>query len=539
MIKKYGRITLALAAVLLLVSCNGRAGDKRNNAEGAEKQKLSFSWFIVYDWFSPPNAWGADPVSGWLKDNKNVDIDWVSSGGASADRLQLMIATEDLPDVICMERGPAVGKLIESDMILPLDPYLDKMPNLMEWAGRENIEQLRHSDGKLYVFPNWYINPKMDSGNGSTGWAVNTIIYDELGRPPLKTLDDLEKYLFLVKASHPDMVPMEVCDGFQIAPLVFRAQDENMFDYMSYALGTPEKGEFTYVFKDPKVINTYIFLSRLFRNKLITQDAFTQTRDQVVEKLTNGRVAVVSSYDITGIVGDANNNNSISPDLYDVLWPPVADGVNPDKVTLSGYSTIGWNVNVFSVKAEDRLEEILSYMDWLTGPDGQRILSYGPPGYFWDEMDSNGIPFWNDKYEKASGAERLAAQTFKWNWVGNTSWVDLGKVAANKRLPFDQQDKMIRWQGNVLWKTVRNENEFAFTRPADDSEVGMIGTMMLDLYEEAQIYAVFADSDAKVISILDEYHEEMLKYGYDEYLAAYTDLWQEQLKKLEKIRKES
>ncbi|MBN2656007.1 MAG: extracellular solute-binding protein [Spirochaetales bacterium] len=497
---------------------------------------MSFSWFIVYDWFSPPNAWGADPVSGWLKENKNVDIDWVSSGGASADRLRLMIATEDLPDVICTERGPGVGKLIESGMVLPLDPYLDKMPNLLEWAGKENLEQLRHTDGKLYVFPNWYINPQMDSGNGATGWAVNTVIYNEMGRPPLATFDDLEKYLLKVKERYSDVVPMEVCDGFQIAPLVFRAQDENMFDYMSYALGTPENNAFTYVFKDPYVIDTYKYLSRLFRNKLITQDAFTQTRDQVVEKLTNARVAVVCSYDLTGIVGDANNNNDISEDLYDVIWPPVAAGVDPQKVTLSGYTTLGWNVNLFSIKAEDRMEEILTYLDWLTGPEGQRILTYGPKGYFWDEMDEKGIPFWNEKYQNATGAERSAAQTFQWNWVGNTSWVDMGKVAANARLPKDQQDQNVRWQGDVLWKTVRNENEFAYTRPADDSDIGMIGTMMLDLYEEAQIYAVFAESDEEVEQILNEYHEEMINYGYDEYLAHYTELWQNQVEKIRNIR---
>lgn len=521
-------------AVLSQLSCSG--GNAGKGADSASVEPLSFSWFVAYDWFSPPNAWGADPISGWLKENKGVDVKWIAPSGASAEKLNLMIVTGELPDVVCLERGPSVTKLIDAGMILPLDPYLDKMPNLKKWAGEENLALLRHTDGKLYQFPNWYISPDADSGNGSAGWAVNSRIYADLGSPKLVTFDDLEAYLKLVKAKYPNIIPLEACDNFQAAELIVRGMDENLSNYMPNVLGTPERNSFTKVFKDWRVRETFVFISRLFRQKLITQDAFTQTRDQVIQKLSNGQVAVVATWDVGAIVKKANDNNKIDKDLYQVIWPPVRKGVDPKKVTLSGYATLGWNVNVVTKKAAPKAEALFAYLDWLTGEEGQRVLCYGPPGHFWDETDDEGVPLWNERYANASTAERDAARMFNWNWVGNTTWVDLGKVAANKRLPPEKRDKMVEWQGDVLWRTVRQENEFAYDRPAPDSEIGIIETQLRDLYDEARALAVFAVSDAEVLRILDEMQSAMDDVGYAQYLAYHNDQWRKRVALIERIR---
>lgn len=533
-IRAIGRSFFLIAIVMIGLSGCGQ--QEKTATVIDENSPIEFSWYIAYDWFTPPNSWGADPVSGWIKENKKVDITWMNPSGASGDRLNLMIATGELPDVMCLERdGPRIGKLIESGMLLPLDPYLDELPNLKKWAGI-NLELLRHADGKLYQFPNWYIDPNATSGNGGSGWGINTKIYKALGSPSLATFEDLEAYLLKVKATYPDVIPLETGDGFQAGQLVFRGMAENLTNYMDNRLGTPKDNKYTRIFEDQNVRATVLLFNQLMSKKLMTQDAFTQTRDQVVEKLVNGKVAVFASYDFSNLVENANANNKISKDLYDVIWPPVKKGVDSSKVKLSGFATVGWNVNVFSKNSESKLRRILRYMDWATGEEGQRVLCYGPPGYFWDTIDENGVPVWNAKYEQASDKERTESRIFNWNWVGNVTLVDIGKVAANKRLPPDKQNPIVRMQGEVIWKTSWNENQFAYQKPDPASDLGIIDTQIADLYEEARAKAIFATNAAEASKILDEAQAEMNELGYDQFIEYHNQQWAKKREQLELLK---
>ncbi len=528
---------LVIGIALVAVTLTGCA-DKKGQALKTDTERLAFAWYVNYDWWSPPNAWGKDPVSEYLQSDKKLDITWGTPSGSGADKLNLMIASGDLPDIITMDRGATVTKMIEAGLLLPLDPYLDKMPNLKKYVGNINIELLRHTDGKLYTFPNWYLNPDSTSGNGSAAWAVNSKIYNELKRPSLATYEDLEAYLLLVKQQYPDIIPMEACDGFQAADLVYLGEDIGLHNYFSMVLGTPENGEFTPVFKDPRVRDSLLYLRELFAKNLITKDAFTQTRDQVMEKLVNGRVAVTTVWDIS-MLRTANSLSKVQDNLYEIVWPPVKKGIDSSKVTLSTFSTLGWNVNVFTKNSADRIERILETLDWLTGEEGQIALCYGPKGYFWDELDEFGYPKWNATYEKATQAVRDEARTFMWNWVGNTSWVDTSKVIANRRIPLEQQDIFIKYQGDIVWKTSRAANDMAYDRAAPDSDVGIIETIARDIFDETKVRVVFAKSAYEAKTILDEAQAELDANGYQQYLAFNTNSWKNRIKLLNKVTSEN
>lgn len=183
----------ALAAVLsLMIGLTGCTGgnnspsnpaNSANNANTANskspdaaegggyvlgEQPLEFSFYGHYDWYTMPN-WGEDLSSKWIKDNKQVNVVPVSSGGNAKQKLSTMIVSGELPDVIWMERGADVEQLRAAGALVPFDDYLDKYPNLKEWAGEETLDMLRSSDGKLYQFPNWYTTQP----NGNSGYLVN------------------------------------------------------------------------------------------------------------------------------------------------------------------------------------------------------------------------------------------------------------------------------------------------------------------------------------------------------------------------------
>ena len=154
---------------------SGKSSD--NNSEGFElgKDDLEYTMYGHYDWYTMPN-WGEDKATEWIKENKKVNVVPISSGGNAAQKFNTMIVSNELPDVIWMDRGPDLDRIRDAGMLVPLDEYIDKYPNVKEWVGESTLNMLRAEDGHVYGIPNWYTTQP----NGNTGYVVNEKIYKEL-----------------------------------------------------------------------------------------------------------------------------------------------------------------------------------------------------------------------------------------------------------------------------------------------------------------------------------------------------------------------
>ena len=248
---------------------------------------IEYTMYGHYDWYTMPN-WGEDVATKSIKENKKVNVVPISSGGNAEQKMNTMIVSNDLPDVIWLDRGPDVDKLREAGMLVPFDDYLDKYPNLKEWAGESTLNMLRAEDGKIYQFPNWYTSQP----NGNSGYVVNEKIYKELGVPKLETTDDLYSYLQLVKEKYPNVIPFEPGqgDGLDVLYSAFGEEHPNLY------IGNravPQGDQLTSIFKDPVYRESMQYISRLYRERLISQDVLTQTLDQVKEKVMTGNFAVI------------------------------------------------------------------------------------------------------------------------------------------------------------------------------------------------------------------------------------------------------
>ena len=81
---------------------------------------VDFTFYGHYDWYTMPN-WGGDVASKWIQDNKKVNVTAINSGGNAAQKLNTMIASKELPDVIWMERGADVERLRAAGMLVPYE----------------------------------------------------------------------------------------------------------------------------------------------------------------------------------------------------------------------------------------------------------------------------------------------------------------------------------------------------------------------------------------------------------------------------------
>ncbi|GAA0336795.1 hypothetical protein GCM10008967_28880 [Bacillus carboniphilus] len=385
--KKIYMVFMILSVVSILFACKSDEDETQEEVVFGE-DPLEFSFYGHYDWMVS-DPWAENEATKWIKENKLVTIEPIQSGGAAAQKLNTMIASKELPDVIHLNRGADVQRLAEAGQLVPLDEYIEKYPNIKKWVGEQTLNMLRSEDGHIYQIPNWY----SQEPRGNAGWLVNKKIYKELGSPKLETYDDLYNYLKLVKENYPDVVPFEVGNGGQGIEMLYSGMADDhprtFIGQRSYPVGDELKS----IFVDPVFEETMLYANKLFREKLITQDAMTQTLDQVKEKINTGKVAVVltaTSADL-GRVGN-NSLQADDPDAgYDMIWPLHKEGVDKNKVWLDGFVTLGWNVNVITQNAKHP-EAVFAYFDWVVGTEGQKVLFFGPKGLFWDETDENDAP---------------------------------------------------------------------------------------------------------------------------------------------------
>ncbi|MBB6729806.1 extracellular solute-binding protein [Cohnella zeiphila] len=497
----------------------------------ADAEPLKYTIYPNYDWWTM-QAWGDDPISKWIQDNKKVTIEPISSGGAAATKLNTMEVSGSLPDVIILERKD-VPRFVENGQLVALDSYLDKYPNAKAAIGEKTLGLLRAKDGHIYMLPNWFATKPTNNA----GWVVNMKIYTALGSPKLETFDDLEAYLKLVKEKYPDVVPLEV--GFQgdgIDTLIYAgmAEDHPSFYANDSMFVYPDGDQLKPVLEDPALKEAWQFAARLFREKLITQDAFTQTNDQYLEKVNAGRVAVYA----TGSAGPDGEQalrllKAKDPTFdYKVIWPLHKEGLDPNKIWPGNWNSLGWNAIVITQKAKDP-ERIFAFYDWLVSQEGQTVTFFGPKGLLWDDLTPDGVPIPNE-YSKTISPDALE-KIHPGQWTdlfGNSALVDRIKTAQEELKPADQQSWLVRSQQDVLWKTSMNVDPFVNSDPDPNSPAGIASTQMIEFFKQTFAKAIYAKDDAEVVSIMEKADADSNKFGFDKYVRFKNDKWHENLQKI-------
>ncbi len=537
-------ITLLLISVLILLTACNR-GDEPNaspsndganpdNAavadDGSGIKPVTFNFYGHYDWLTTA-PWGDNEATKWIQENRKVTVEPIQSGGASAEKLNTMIVSNNLPDVIFTDRGATVEKLAKAGRLVALDEYYEKYPNFKKYVKESTLNLLRSEDGKIYQIPNWYTSGQF--GNG--GWMVNKDIYNELGRPALETYDDLYEYLLQVRDKYPNVVPLEVGEKGAGLEIMYGGFKENSTSKFISLMGYPEGDKLVSIYDDPAFKELMLYINKLFRERLITQDALQQTQDAVKEKVNTGRVAVMIESNITTYGAEGHRAlTANNPDSgYEIIWPIHKTGIDKNKVFVSGFETLGWNVNVITTSAKDP-EAIFAYFDWITGPEGQKVLFFGPKGLYWDEEDADGAPIPNEAYKSTPANERTETmRKFEdFNWAGNTTFIDTAKMSLEASLSANQKSWETVAQSTVTWKTALDITEFVNTDPVPDTEIGIIAQNVHDIYTVNFAQMVHAKSDDEVLSVLETGKKNTSKAGLDKLLKFKTERWQENVKKI-------
>ena len=414
-----------------------------------EQEHFSFVFYWDYDWADLSPIWGNDLVSAYLRDRFNVTMTMEKPGTTAEEQIGLFFAMDEFPDVMMLERGSVYQQLIEQGKLVALDDFFPGS-QYVELINAGTINMSRADDGKVYGLLNWATTEP--TGNG--GWVVNQNIWEEMGSPPLETMDQMYAYLKAVGDANLTV------DGMSVIPMQFPAGGEEMVTQTLASFGIRRisgvaevNGELKLYYTAPGAEDAFMWLNKLWTENLINSDAFAETSEQVREKLAQGRVAVYCGNDITSEVATVVRPvfREHNPDNdYVMITPPKAPGVA--HVWNSVWYSLGWNVIVITKDAAEP-RRIFELIDFVHSNEGSRLVTYGPQGHLWSELDSNGFPILTRALNDLSPeeADELGAN-HRWTLLGNAPYADLSKVAINERLPADEQDWVTTNQVNFTWR---------------------------------------------------------------------------------------
>ena len=397
-----------------------------------------------------------------MNEKFNITVNYSCPEADADSRLNLMISSDDLPDDIIMDRNANWQKLISLGKLVDI--------NTLRYEGcsfdediLESTQKMLSVNGGLYGIPNW---ARKGATGGNARWMVNHDVYKQLGSPELKTLEDLHQFMLDAKDKG-----VKTSDGQSIFPWLPR-QDDNGFNtvsaiYRSY--GNPNlvdtywsqaDNDIKLAVFDDNYVSALKIANQWFREGLFPETIYTDSNDQYVEKLSNGRGAVlyydfsqddVNHYRTLLQEKDGNTYDLLGWELKDSPIFPPAEGV--DWVYGEENGTLGSNVNCITTKAENP-QRIFDLYTWMLTKDGSINMMYGPEGGLWEGKDEEGNPILKKPEEELTSDEKNAAGCWFWAQPAHSDNVVLTKYAVNDAQPEESRSWVISTPEDSIHPTV-------------------------------------------------------------------------------------
>ena len=434
------------------------ASSEVTGSSGPDDTTEPYEFDAYYSYQGSVKPWGEDAASKYMNEKFNIKVNYSCPEADADSKLNLMISSDDLPDVIILDRNANWLKLINLGKLVDI--------NTLKYEGcsfdediLESTQKLLSVNGGLYGIPNW---ARKGATGGNMSWMVNHDVYEQLGSPELKTLDDLHQFMLDakdkgVKTSDDQSIfpwlPRQDDNGFYTVSAIYRSYgNPNLIDtYWSQADNDVKLAVY-----DDNYIAALKIANQWYKEGLFPETTYTDSNDQFVEKLSNGRAAI-TYYDFSQ--DDTNHFRTLLQEkdgnTYDLLgWElkdspiyPAADGV--DYVYGEEGGTVGWNVNCITTKAENP-QRIFDLYTWMLTKDGSINMMYGPEGGLWEGKDEEGNPILKKPEEELTSDEKNAAGCWFWSQPAHSDNVDLTKYAVNEQQPEASRSWVISIQNHVF-----------------------------------------------------------------------------------------
>lgn len=348
------------------------------------------------------------------------------------DKLKVMAAGGDLPDIIQLHEAPTMAKsLIDARALYPMDEWLEnngeniktKIPDGLKWS-KDVL-----GGGQTYVLPvaievTDKENPKK---NGFVGFFTRWDCYKELGCPEITSEDEYLDVLKQMVDAHP-----ETEDGKKVYALSgwtdwglwpykisypFSFGYENLDNNQLFSHVTGEL-EDMFTKEDGIFWKSLSFFNKAYRMGIMDPEAFTMKNAQYHSKVSNGEILVAADNWDTPDVAICGENAGMY--VLPGAFPYIA-GIYPLESRL-GYTT----TNAICISANCKYpEKAMELLEYLNSDEGSRLVRTGIQGEDWDVVDGKSelIGKRLDNFVSNNTQEKDYADKASPQGIGKYSWM--------------------------------------------------------------------------------------------------------------------
>lgn len=319
-------------------------------------------------------------------DNKSVhfieektDTKWNVTAVPPEDydgKLDLYLASGERPDIF--QDGEDIVKYIDAGILLPLNDYIDKMPNLSKYMADCYELKKDSRDGKIYSLP------------GKADTVDFTLLYrkdwlDKLGLQIPTTLEEYYNVAVAISTKDPDGNGKK--DTYAFGSRGF--SDFRYFDQVFSAYGVlpyynmlSADGHIVSGTIQPGAKEALKFLNKLYKAGAIDPEFVTDNEDRTDQKFKKGMFGATSNY---YFVMDTANTYGYYKAFHDNN--PNGVLVQGPALTTPGYTNIGMRsngaggwINHSVCKDAKHIDAAFRVFDWLATDEGQMFTWYGTEG---------------------------------------------------------------------------------------------------------------------------------------------------------------
>ncbi|MEZ0536446.1 extracellular solute-binding protein [Caldicellulosiruptoraceae bacterium PP1] len=521
-------IVLLVVFALTIVYIPAYSSSTTTPAWKKDTKPVTFDWYLNFSWF--PNKWGGNMVTDYITKKTGVKINFIVPAGNENEKLNVMIASNTLPDFITLGWWEdAVKKMISAKLVYPLDDLAKKYdPYFFNVANKQRLGWYTQDDGHVYGYPNASYTPSdLDNPNlritSNQTFDVRKDMYEALGKPDFRKPETFLKALSDAKKKFPTV------NGQPLIPIGFHEfTDVGNYSFESYlwnflALPRERNGKLYDIVTHPEYLRWLKTFRKAYEMGLIAKDVFVDKRSQMEEKIAQGRYFSML-YQWTDFQAQQKELYNKNPNqIYIAVDGPANSKL--EKPKLAGPGISGWTLTMISKNCKNP-QRAISFMTYWLSPEGQKDFYLGVKDKMWtvkngkEQMLPEVVKLMNTDrtaYDKKYGGELTYWMLGDWPLV--SKWQPEEPITSKV---------LTDW---TVGKAVSYAQYDNLNPPADTPE-GVIAQKVAMKWGQTLPKLIMAKSDKEFDSIFKSLQDYKAKLGYNKVLAYQQKKLEENKKKL-------
>ncbi len=416
------QIVFYISALLLLCGCTGHL------VQEDSKEYVHISLFCDVDFWVPPK-WetGEGSITGKITQKTNVVVDTNVPPQDADNQLRLMLANDELPDVISVTDEITINQLVTSGKVWKMEEFLEKyLPesHLLQDFPEDVKEGMIKRDGDWYAYPS-----HLSCGDVTKIWPPSSQCYQDMVDYGYNNGIIWNKRLLEELGLNVDSLKTEdqVLRAFQIALDKNKAGGQEeiiplLVDGQSYQGSTliflrdtfgaepvDETGAYTDFYLQPEMKDALQFLNRVLQRGYLRPECLTMSNAGIRDAMAEGRVLC--------FIGNTANFD-MEPRDWETAGPILSSTGKHPVYGKEQTTSLGW-INTFFSKSCEHPKELAQWLDYMTGNEGMLLWCYGEEGVYYEWED--GLVRLKDSWKEA---ERNSGKTGVGAWwmFANSAW---------------------------------------------------------------------------------------------------------------------